>query len=37
MEPIFEAVLADTGRNGITVAGRINSQALRDALAAGQL
>ena len=31
------ATLADTDRNGITVAGRINSQALRDALAAGQL
>jgi ankyrin repeat protein len=31
------ATLADTDRNGITVAERINSQALRDALAAGQL
>ena len=31
------ATLADTDRNGITVAGRINSQALRDALAAGEL
>jgi ankyrin repeat protein len=31
------ATLADTDRNGITVAGRINSQVLRDALAAGQL
>ena len=31
------ATLADTDRNGTTVAGRIQSQALRDALAAGQL
>jgi ankyrin repeat protein len=31
------ATLADTDRNGVTVADRINSQALRNALAAGQL
>jgi ankyrin repeat protein len=31
------ATLADTDRNGITVADRIQSQALRDALAAGHL
>jgi len=31
------ATLADTDRNGTTVADRINSQALRQALAAGQL
>ena len=31
------ATLADTDRNGATVADRINSQALRQALAAGQL
>jgi ankyrin repeat protein len=31
------ATLADTDRNGVTVADRIQSQALRDALAAGHL
>jgi len=31
------ATLADTDRNGVTVADRINSQALRNALAAGRL
>ena len=31
------ATLADVDRNGVTVANRVNSQALRNALAAGQL
>ena len=31
------ATMADTDRNGVAVADRIQSQALRNALAAGQL
>ena len=31
------ATMADVDRSGVTVADRIQSQALRDALAAGQL